>query len=95
MSYDPAGLLPLVGREGLRPFARGLFAATDRLSFNLDFKSIHGNSAAMKWTGQLAAKNGRSVTFEGIDVVEVDDAGKIRLLKAYWNPGPVLAALQG
>jgi len=95
VSYDPVGAPPHEGREALRQFAQGLFAATDRLSFNLDYKSIHGNSAAMKWTGHLAAKSGRSVTFEGIDVVEVDDARKIRLLKAYWNPGPVLAALQG
>ena len=56
---------------------------------------IAGNSAAVKWTGQLTAKNGRSLTFEGIDVLDVNDEGKIQAVRAYWDPVPVLAVLQG
>jgi hypothetical protein len=29
-----------------------------------------------------------------MEVFELNDAGKIQVVRAYWNPGPVLAALQ-
>jgi steroid Delta-isomerase len=40
-------------------------------------------------------KNGREVTFEGIDVFEQNAAGKIQSLRGYWNPAAMLATLQG
>jgi hypothetical protein len=37
--------------------------------------------------------NGAVVTYDGVFVYEVDDAGAIRTLRAYWDLAPVLAAL--
>jgi steroid Delta-isomerase len=34
------------------------------------------------------------VTFEGADVLDCDEAGKIVLIRAFWDPAPVMAALQ-
>jgi steroid delta-isomerase len=55
---------------------------------------INGNPAAVKWTGGGKGHNGKPVTFEGIDVIECNDAGKIVSVHAYWDPGPVMATIQ-
>ena len=47
----------------------------------------------MKWTGRGISKQGRNVHFEGIDVFEVNEAGKIQTLHAYWNPAEMVAQL--
>jgi steroid delta-isomerase len=39
-------------------------------------------------------KNGREVTFAGIDVITVNEAGAIQTVRVYWNPVPVLTELQ-
>lgn len=54
---------------------------------------IAANSAAVKWTGRGVSKQGRDVHFEGIDVFEVNEAGKIQSLRAYWNPAEMMAQL--
>ena len=36
---------------------------------------------------------GREVRFEGIDLIEVNEAGKIQNLYAYWNPAEMIAQL--
>jgi steroid Delta-isomerase len=55
---------------------------------------ITGNQAAVKWTGNGVGKNGHQVKFEGIDVFEVNTAGKIQRMWAYWNPVAMIAQLQ-
>jgi steroid Delta-isomerase len=54
---------------------------------------IVGNEVAIKWTADGVGKNGRSVTFEGIDLWTLNDVGEIQSLRAYWNPEPVVAQL--
>jgi len=39
-------------------------------------------------------QNGKSVTFAGVDVIDCDAEGKIVLVRAFWDPGPVMAVLQ-
>ena len=45
------------------------------------------------WTGTGISKQGNKVRFEGIDVFDVNEAGKIRRLYAYWNPAEMVAQL--
>jgi steroid delta-isomerase len=52
---------------------------------------VCGNEIAVVWDGKAHAKNGADVTFEGIDVVVLDGAGKITSLRAFWDAGPVIA----
>jgi steroid delta-isomerase len=47
----------------------------------------------VKWTGRGTGKNGRTVTFEGIDILEVNAAGKIQTIKGYWDPAAMMAEL--
>jgi uncharacterized protein (TIGR02246 family) len=93
-SNDPVGTRPHKGRDAIREFIQGTMLHTERVASTPDQLFIAGDSAAFKWTVQLTLKNGRSVTFEGIDVLQVNPEGKIQTLNAYWDPAPVLAILQ-
>lgn len=94
ISYDPVGAPPSKGHDGLRQFLEGIAGAFERVGLFEDHVFINGNEAAVKWTGRGTGKNGREVTFEGIDVFEINDEGKIQTLRAYWNPAAMMAELQ-
>jgi ketosteroid isomerase-like protein len=44
---------------------------------------------------QLTSKRGQTVAVEGIDVIQVNEQGKIQRLDAYWDPAPVVRLFQG
>lgn len=93
-SYDPVGTPPLNGHEALHGFIAGVFSLFKTIGLTENNVFLNGNTAAVKWTGQGTGHNGKSVTFEGIDVITVDDSGKISLVNAYWDPTPVIAEVQ-
>jgi steroid Delta-isomerase len=47
----------------------------------------------VKWTGRGTSNQGRAVHFEGIDVFEVNEMGKIQTVYSYWNPAEMVAQL--
>lgn len=94
VSHDPVGAPPLSGHAALRQFFEGIAGAFERVGLFEDQVFVNGNEAAVKWTGRGTGKNGREVTFEGIDVFEVNDEGKIQTIRGYWNPAAMMAELQ-
>ncbi|MEP6717650.1 MAG: nuclear transport factor 2 family protein [bacterium] len=93
VSHDPVGALPINGHQKLAEFFQTITAAFKEVGLHEDQVFIAGNSAAVKWTGRGTSKQGRTVHFEGIDVFEINDAGKIETLHAYWNPAEMVAQL--
>jgi steroid delta-isomerase len=94
ISHDPVGGPPLDGHNSLRQFFQGIVGAFDTVGLTEDKVFISGNGAAVMWTGRGVGKNGREVTFEGIDVFEINEEGKIQTLWAYWDPSAMMAKLQ-
>ncbi|HEX8494765.1 MAG TPA: nuclear transport factor 2 family protein [Pyrinomonadaceae bacterium] len=94
VSNDPVGAPPLNGHAALRQFFEGIAGAFEKVGLFEDQVFINGNEAAVKWTGRGTGKNGREVTFEGIDVFAVNDEGKIQTVRGYWNPAAMMAELQ-
>lgn len=92
--YDPVGAPPTVGHDALRQFFTAIIATFKKVSITEDQIFIAGNGAAVKWTGEGTGKNGRKVRFEGIDVFDLNEAGLIQNMRAYWNPGEVIMQLQ-
>jgi len=86
VSNDPVGAPPNEGHAGIRQFINGIAGAFSKVSMSQDFTSIAGDRAAVKWTVNGTMANGRSVTFEGIDVFELGPDGKIQRLWGYWDP---------
>jgi steroid delta-isomerase len=93
VTYDPVGAPPTSGHEKLAEFFQTITAAFKEVGLTEDEIFIAGNGAAVKWTGRGISKQGRKVHFEGIDVFEVNEAGKIQTVHAYWNPAEMVAQL--
>jgi len=93
VSHDPVGAPPIIGHEKLGEFFQSITAAFKEVGLTEDEVFIADNGAAVRWTGRGVSKQGRKVHFEGIDVFEVNEAGKIQTLHAYWNPAEMVAQL--
>ena len=93
VSYDPVGAPPTQGHQKLGEFFQTITAAFKEVGLTEDDVFVAGNGAAVRWSGRGISKQGRKVHFEGIDVFEVNEAGKIQTLHAYWNPAEMVAQL--
>jgi steroid delta-isomerase len=93
ISYDPVGAPPTAGHQRLREFYQTITAAFKEVGLTEDEVFVAGNGAAVRWTGRGISKQDRKVRFAGIDVFEVNEAGKIQTLHAYWNPAEMVAQL--
>jgi ketosteroid isomerase-like protein len=93
-AYDPADAPPHTGHDGLRQFFGAIAGGFKEVALKPDHIFIVGHEAAVKWTGRGVGKNGKSVHFEGIDVFEINEAGKIQKTRAYWNPAELMGQLE-
>ena len=94
-SYEPGASVPLQGRPALRQFLVDVLAAFQKIEMTEDHVFSSGSRLAVKFTGRGTGKNGRKVTFEGIDVFEISQDGKIQTMWGYWDPAAMMAQLQG
>ena len=92
-SHDPIGSPARMGHDALRTFFDGITSLTQSVALWEDDVFACGNHGAVKWTGTGVGKNERAFRVEGIDVFELDERGKIKTLKAYWNPAELMAQL--
>ncbi len=93
ISHDPVGAPAIEGHQKLGEFFQTIMAEFKEVGLTEDQVFVAGNGAAVKWTGRGVSKQGRKVRFEGIDVFEVNENGKIQTLHAYWNPAEMMAQL--
>ena len=92
-TYDPVGTPGVTGRDAIREFLASICKNFKSVALTEDSVFVAGNGAAVKWTGKGTSANGKEVNFEGIDVFEVNEEGKIQTLRAYWNPAEMIAQL--
>ena len=93
VTYDPVGTPANNGHKGIEEFFQTITAAFKECGLTEDEMFIAGNCAAVKWTGRGVSKQGKKVKFEGIDTFEINESGRIQLLRAYWNPAEMVAQL--
>lgn len=94
VSHDPWGAPPHRGHASLRAFFEGMDEAFDKVALHEEDVFVAGNGAAVRWLGEGTGRNGRKVTFEGIDIFTVNDGGKIEEIRAYWDPASVMEQIQ-
>ncbi|HEX9377668.1 MAG TPA: nuclear transport factor 2 family protein [Actinomycetota bacterium] len=80
---DPVGSTPNHGKEALAAFWDGLFELCDTVALEARDVFVAGDEAAMLFTVVQGRKDGQQLTFEGVDVFQVDDDGKIVLIKGF------------
>src|SRR5947207_8141773 len=83
---DPIGTPAIKGRTAIREFLASICKNFKSVGLTEDHVFVAGDGAAVKWTGKGTSANGKEVNFEGIDVIEVNEDGKIQRVRAYWNP---------
>ncbi len=90
---DPMGAPPISGRQGIREFLSSICKNFKSVSLTEESIFVAGNGAAVKWAGKGTSASGKEVRFEGIDVFEINQDGKIQNVWAYWNPAEMIAQL--
>jgi steroid Delta-isomerase len=81
---DPVGTPPHAGREARGAFWDTVHQLTERITFDVKDVVVCGNEAAMVF--RIHAGTGESgMTIDAVDIFEVDDDGKVTLMKAYWD----------
>jgi steroid Delta-isomerase len=92
-TFDPVGTPGITGRAAIREFLESICKNFNTVGLTEDSIFVAGNGAAVKWTGHGTSSNGKEVKFEGVDVFEVNEDGKIQTVHAYWNPAEMIAQL--
>jgi steroid Delta-isomerase len=92
-TFDPEGTPGITGRPALHEFLQSICKNFKSVSLDEDSVFVAGNGAAVKWTGHGTSASGKEVKFEGIDVFEMNEDGKIKTVHAYWNPAEMIAQL--
>ncbi|MET9490906.1 nuclear transport factor 2 family protein [Nocardia sp. NPDC006630] len=84
--HDPVGQPPIVGRTAIREFIADVLpnfqpflGLTPLVAHTVD------RWVAVSWSGAAVALNGRPVNWSGINIYELDDDGRIRDAKAYFD----------
>ena len=92
-TFDPVGAPAITGRAALHEFFQSICKNFKSVGLTEDSVFVAGNGAAVKWTGRGTSNSGNEVKFEGVDVIEVNQDGKIQTIHAYWNPAEMIAQL--
>ena len=92
-TFDPVGTPGITGRAAIREFLESICKNFKGVGLTEDSVFVAGSGAAVKWTGKGTSTSGREVNFEGVDVFEINEEGKIQTLRAYWNPAEMFAQL--
>jgi steroid delta-isomerase len=85
---DPYPSEPNRGHEGVGGFWDRTFAMASNFEFAVDKVFVTGDRAAMPFTLSLEM-GGARYEFDGVDVFEFADDGRIQRLTAYWDPTQV------
>ena len=93
--YDPVGNPPKNVAEDIDKIFSLISGFFEKLELSQDNVFIAGNSAAVKWTMNVLAKNKRNATTDGISIFEINDAGKIQKVSSYWDEAGMMAKLKG
>jgi ketosteroid isomerase-like protein len=93
--HEPVGATPGEGRDGLEEVWQVYTGPFSKLTLNMDEVFYSGSGAAVRWSANAVAVNGRAASFAGITVFEVDTEGLVQTVMSYWDPAEVLIRLAG
>src|SRR5690242_11665460 len=92
--YYAGPISPVTGAAAVRLVAEQSLTPFSEMKATINHIFIAEDGAAVFYTVYLMAKNGRTATTEGIDVMEINGEGKIQSIRFYQDPEPVLSLFQ-
>lgn len=93
--HDPVGDPPRLVYKDSQQFFKMMSNFFEKMELSKDDIFFVKNGAAVKWTMQVVAKNGRHAASEGISVFEINDIGKIQKVSSYWDEVAMMTKLKG
>jgi steroid delta-isomerase len=87
---DPVGSELVVGIENIAAFYRQGVQMVTHMELSAPIRGSHGNAAAMAFDFEMVYE-GRKSRVSAIDVMEFDEEGKIKRMRAYHGPSDVVA----
>lgn len=82
--HDPVGEPPHVGHEGIGAFWDQVHAMADSIVLEPGNVIVAGGEGVMVFDIEVSTGGG-TMAIPAVEVFTLDDAGKITLLKAYWD----------
>ena len=92
--FDPVGNPPTKPQEDAEKFFGMIANFFETLKLSQDHTFILGNEAAVKWTMEVVAKNGKQARAQGISVFNINEAGKIQQVSSYWDEKKMMSQLK-
>ncbi|MBV6700182.1 nuclear transport factor 2 family protein [Kitasatospora aureofaciens] len=94
--HDPVGTPPIIGRPAIHAFIASVLP-NFRPFLGLTPIEAHtvGRQVAVSWRGAAVTLGGTPVNWSGINIYELDEAGLIQEVKAYFNRAIFEAQLTG
>ncbi|CAM5311972.1 nuclear transport factor 2 family protein [Streptomyces aurantiogriseus] len=94
--HDPVGTPPLEGRAAVRDLVVSVITGfSPFLGLTPTEAHIAGDSVAVTWHGAAITRDRRPVNWSGISVFELDDTGRIREARAYFDRAAFQAQVDG
>ncbi len=82
--HDPVGQPPHVGHAGVGEFWDSTHAMADSIVLEPRYVAVGGDEGAMAFEIHVSMGD-NTMIMDAVEIFTVDDAGKIVLLKAYWD----------
>jgi ketosteroid isomerase-like protein len=76
---------PIGGKPGVAKFLRGMRRAWSTFASTPTRVFVRGNRATAHWTASGRSQTGNDIVFDGIDLFEIADDGRICRVEGYWD----------
>ena len=90
---DPAAPGPIRGTLALKVFYGAIAGSFARLEIREEGVVAAGRFVAARFAGTATGASGKSAFFEGLDVFELDEQGRILRLTGFWDPAALMTAI--
>jgi ketosteroid isomerase-like protein len=85
MWQAPLSPMPTIGIDNVRVSCEAMMSSTPNFSVQVDAVCASGAEAALAWTTVLRGRQ-RERIVSGVDIIALDNDGKIAALHSYWEP---------
>lgn len=79
------------GKDGARRFWQAYLDQFDEIGSTFSRVTQSGALGELEWTGEGRLRTGRPVSYRGVSLLELDDAGLVRRFATYYDTAAFLA----
>ena len=92
---DPVGTSPLQGTQAIADYFAAITTPFIEIKPMVQEVIVCGHEAAVNWKLRLKTTTGKIIVIDGMGVFNFNQAGKLQLVREFWDLAAFLAQLQG